>query len=162
MTVRPKRILWPTDFSELATKALDYARDLREVFGAELHVVHVVSEQLVIPPPGFPSLSKEALNLAHTKVLEDASAHLKRVVDPLSTGNSSVKCVVLSGTPWVEICNYAKSFGVDLIVIATHGVTGLKHILLGSVAERVVQHAACPVLVVKSVERDFIDTSPTR
>jgi len=151
MTVRPKRILWPTDFSELAAKALDYARDLREVFGAELHVVHVC-EPLIIPPPDFPSLSEETLNLAHTKVLESASTQLRRAVDQFSKEDSSVKCVILSGNPWVEICNYAKSFGVDLIVIATHGLTGLKHILMGSVAERVVQHATCPVLVVKSVE----------
>jgi len=151
MIVRPQKILWPTDFSQLSTKALDYARDWRGVFGAELHVVHVC-EPPVIPPPGFPILSEESLNLAHTKVLESASTQLRRVVDELSKGDASVKGAILIGKPCVEICKYAKSFGIDLIVIASHGLTGLKHILMGSVAERIVQHAACPVLVVKSVE----------
>ena len=151
MIVPPKKILWPTDFSDLSIEALDYVRSLREAFGSELHVVHV-SEPLIIPPPGFPSLSEETLNLAHTKVLESAAMQLRRVVDKLSKGDPSVKSVILSGNPWVEICKYAKGFDIDLIVIATHGLTGLKHIVIGSVAERVVQHAACPVLVVKSIE----------
>jgi nucleotide-binding universal stress UspA family protein len=64
---------------------------------------------------------------------------------------------VVVGTPWYEICRYARDAEIDLIVIATHGATGLRHLLMGSTAERVVQHATAPVLAVKSIEREFVD-----
>lgn len=153
MIVRPKRILWTTDFSSLSLKAAEYARGFQETFGAELHVVHVCQPQiglaagLDIPYAMDTGIQKE--------LLEAAEARLETVVKENFPADSSAKREVLMGIPWYEICSYARRAGVDLIIIATHGRTGLKHVLVGSVAERVVQHAACPVLVVKSVERDF-------
>jgi nucleotide-binding universal stress UspA family protein len=81
-----------------------------------------------------------------------ARGHLERLVGELFPGEV-VQQEVLVGNPWDETCVYARRHGVDLIVVATHGRTGLKHVLLGSVAERIVQHAPCPVLVVKSFDR---------
>jgi nucleotide-binding universal stress UspA family protein len=87
--------------------------------------------------------------------METVSAHLDQLVDEAFPDDRKVSTHILTGRAWFEICKYAKESGADLIIIATHGWTGLRHILMGSVAERVVQHAFCPVLVVKSVERDF-------
>jgi nucleotide-binding universal stress UspA family protein len=63
---------------------------------------------------------------------------------------------VLFGNPWSVICQYAKDAQIDLLVVSTHGRTGLRHVLIGSTAERIVQHAPCPVLVVKNPEKDFV------
>jgi nucleotide-binding universal stress UspA family protein len=154
MVLRPKRILWPTDFSPESRKASDYVRSFGEVFGSDIHIVHV-SDPEIVPPPGFPSLPKELRDQAHAKTMETVSAHLDQLVDEAFPDDRKVSTHILTGRAWFEICKYAKESGADLIIIATHGWTGLRHILMGSVAERVVQHAFCPVLVVKSVERDF-------
>lgn len=154
MLVSPKKILWATDFSPLSLKAAEYARGFREIFGAELHVVHVLQPPLG-PPVGL-DIPYTTIDIGLQEELIKASkARLEALVKESFPGDSSVKHEVVLGVPWYEICSYAQRSGVDLIIIATHGRTGLKHVLLGSVAERVVQHAGCPVLVVKSVERDF-------
>lgn len=69
---------------------------------------------------------------------------------------AKIKIAVKSGNAWVDICQHAQKNAIDLIVMATHGQTGLSHLLMGSTAERVVQHAPCPVMTVKSFERDFV------
>jgi nucleotide-binding universal stress UspA family protein len=150
MNVSPTKILWPTDFSPLSMKAADYARGFQEMFGADLHIVHV-SQPPVIPPPGFPSLSPADLSTWQTEQHRAAHSQLQRLANELFKGER-VKIENLAGNPWHEICEYARRNGVDLIIIATHGLTGLKHVLIGSVAERIVQHASCPVLVVKSLK----------
>jgi hypothetical protein len=86
-----------------------------------------------------------------------ARAQLEKLIPQLFTRPHQVRTKVLTGTAWYEICRYARDERIDLIVIATHGVTGLRHLMMGSTAERVVQHAAAPVLTVKSIEREFID-----
>jgi nucleotide-binding universal stress UspA family protein len=150
-----KRILWSTDFSPLSFKAAEYARAYREIFGAELHAVHVC--QL----PVYPAIEiavpfeVQAATL-QSEMVEAANAHLEKLSREVFPGET-IQRQVLVGNPWDEICEYARRQGIDLIVVATHGRTGLKHILLGSVAEKIVQHASCPVLVVKSFERDRAD-----
>ena len=144
MNIRPKKLLWPTDFSELSMKAAPYARRYREVFGAELHVVNVF-----MMPVGV------GLSLAEDSILESSRERLQRVVAEQFSGDSSVICEAMTGNPWSGVCGYAERVGIDLIILATHGLTGLRRLFIGSTAERVVQHAPCPVLTIRSVEHDF-------
>ena len=82
---------------------------------------------------------------------------MQRLIDEQLDRSESITSAVVVGVPWYEICRYARDHQIDLIVIATHGATGMKHLLMGSMAERVVQHASAPVLAVKSIERDFLE-----
>ncbi len=155
MNIRPKKILWPTDFSDLSLKAGDFVRSYRDTFDSDVHLIHVCAP-LPNPdmlPPGF------ELTVSDQGVLDSllAGAHtrLRQVADEHLGSASPVACEVLGGHPWSQVCEYAGRVGIDLIILTTHGLTGLRHLLIGSTAERVVQHAPCPVLTVKSVERDF-------
>ena len=154
MTVHPKKILWPTDFSPLSLKAADYACGFRDAFKAELRVLHVVEPQ-ISPTLEFPAPVPASLALESEQARELAIKQLAQFVSEQIEEPQRVKQQVRIGSPWMEICACAKEQQIDLIVMATHGRTGFKHVMMGSVAERVVQHAPCPVLIVKSVERDF-------
>jgi universal stress protein A len=145
-----RRILVPTDFSESAKRALRYAQRFAEQFQAEVILVHVI-EPIVYPPElGYasfevPMVTEQALRQSATKELEA----LQR---KLGGRQLSVRFSVRTGRPFNEIAEAARELGADLIIISTHGFTGLKHALLGSTAERVVRHAPCPVLTVREPE----------
>ena len=153
MIVSPKRILWPTDFSPLSCKAAEYARGFQDIFGADLHVVNVC-QPAINPSVGLSAAYFDPVSL-NTEIMEAAASQLEKIVQEVFPGDKTIGREVLMGSPWYEICAYARTHEVDLIIVATHGRSGLKHVLMGSVAERIVQHAMCPVLVVKSMERDF-------
>ncbi len=155
MVVSPKRILWPTDFSALSLHGARYARGFREVFGAELHVIHVV------PPPLSPDLAvtlptEVPVAYADAQLLETCRIRLAEIVAEQFKGVPGIVQDAFFGSPWSAICDYAGRTQTDLIVVTTHGRTGLRHVLIGSTAERIVQHAPCPVLVVKNPEKDFV------
>ena len=142
------RILVPTDFSTTADAALDYARVLAVRFGAELRLLHVLEDQYLggvssgevyIPEPSD-------LRAALTK---EADALLAKRVDPLRDANLRVNASVVVGRSFRAIVDHASAYGADLIVMGTHGRTGIQHLLLGSVAERIVRTATCPVLTVR-------------
>jgi nucleotide-binding universal stress UspA family protein len=154
MIVSPKKILWPTDFSDLSRKAAEYARGFRDVFGSELHVLHVCP-LLVGPGAVYPLASGLELAVPDTDLPKLVEEKLKPLADELFGTEGVVVCKAVSGNPWIETCRYARKNGIDLIIVATHGLTGLKHALVGSVAEKIVQHASCPVLTVRAIERDF-------
>ena len=120
-----RQVLLATDFSASSDAALGVARDYARQFGARLHVLHVVR------PGGEPAVPAPLSELA-----QDLGSNL------------SVRTAVESGSPASEIVRYAERHGVDLIVVGTHGRTGVTRALLGSVAERVVRTAPCPVLAV--------------
>ena len=147
---RLKRVLVPVDFSETSHKALQYAVKFAEQFGAVLELVHVIEPILYPVELGYMALAQE-----------DEQRRLQQVTDKLEDLARSLHLVprpesrVLTGAPWRELVEEAKTKRVDLIIIATHGYTGFKHVLLGSVAERVVRHAPCPVLVVREAEDEF-------
>lgn len=141
-----RRILFPTDFSEPADHAWPFALHFAQEFGAEIHLLHVVA-----PPPrmteayaaGFdPEKFAEVLTA-------EANASLDRFVRKAKTRNILSQSEVRIGVDFHEIVDYARSRQIDLIVMATHGRTGLAHALIGSVAEKVVRKAPCPVLTVK-------------
>lgn len=142
-----KKILFPTDFSELSQVAEKSACDLADQFGAELHVLHVLHDLFLTMPQTAAAL------LIPPKVLEDvvnsAEEEIQKVPPAAWAENRKVVRVVRIGSTYNTIVQYARDNEIDLIVIGTHGRTGLTHVLLGSVAERVVQHAPCSVLTVR-------------
>ena len=145
-----RKILVPVDFSEHSQKALRYALAFAGQFGAEVTLVHIV-EQMVYPgdwmyPP-----------LAATDFSTDKRAEMIQRLRALDA-KSGVKTqhVVRMGRAWQEVIEIAREQKADMIILATHGYTGLKHALLGSVAEKIVRHAPCPVLSVHPEERDFL------
>ena len=141
MKLAIRNILWPTDFSPLSLAAADPARNLARRFDATLHILHVA-----------PILISDNTTAIEIDTCGPARRNLDRLMSTYFDDDQALVREVRVGTPWREICDYARSASIDLIVISTHGFTGLKHALLGSVAERVVQHAAGAVIVVKSSE----------
>lgn len=138
----PKTILVPTDFSPNADQALDYACELAAKLGATIHLVHAVSA-----PPS-------ALQVALTEqIIENLLSEDRAVLEKLmrSRGEAAAfgSSTVDIGDPRDLILNTAKTRGADLIVMGTHGRRGLSRMVMGSVAENVLRHAPCPVLVIR-------------
>lgn len=142
--IKITRILCPVDFSEHSQAALAHAAELARRYGASLQLLHVVEPILYPVAYGLPPVAP----VDYEQVARDAAARTLAGYAAKLTG-AEVRQRVESGTASQRICDVAKEQGVDLIVLATHGYTGLKHVLLGSTAERVVRHAPCAVLVVK-------------
>ena len=147
-----KSILVPIDFSAESEKALAYAVPFARQFGARLTVLHVVE------PVALPDFAQSfPLTIENDKVMAECKRHLQRVVKDLAIEPAVMeKTLVRTGRSFHEIAQAARTLKIDLIIIATHGYTGLKHALLGSTTERVVRHAPCPVLVVRSHEHEFV------
>ena len=148
--IEMKRILMPTDLSEYAAHALDYAGEFASVYGASLHLLHVMeSHWLAAPGTGMPAVISDD----HPRHREHAEARLNGLKNRIT--GIDVRATVEAGVPHVAIVRYAKHLNIDLIVLATHGRTGISHALIGSVAEKVVQMAPCPVLTIKHPEHEF-------
>ena len=153
MTIRIKRILLPTDFSKYAATATKYACELAAKFDAELHLLHTVE----IIPAYMPELATGLDFSATVNALKtDADKSLTSLLDPQWAAGRKVIHAVIEGSPKVEIFRYAKQNAIDLIVLATHGRTGLAHVIMGSVAENVVRNAPCPVLTVRPEGHQFV------
>jgi nucleotide-binding universal stress UspA family protein len=146
----PRRILLTTDFSEASKKAFPYAMALARKFEASLILVHVVPSHLPA------ELSHMGMVLEEKEMLSKAQEHLPGFQQAELDPHLHVETAVLHGGPAHEICTSAAMQGADLIVISTHGHTGLKRFALGSVTENVVRHAPCPVLVVREREHEFL------
>jgi universal stress protein A len=146
--VEIRKILAPTDFSPHAENAVRYACGLAERLGAELHLLHVLSE---IVPTGPDPLLTPVLPPDFYRESETYSRRaLEKLLRPEWGAPSAVEVAVRWESPVEGIVAYATEAAVDLVVIATHGRTGLSHVLLGSVAERIVREASCPVLTIRS------------
>jgi nucleotide-binding universal stress UspA family protein len=148
---RLKRILVPIDFSDCSKKALQYALPLAKQHRAAITLLYVVPPSYAVGEYGgidYTSLEAEARAGA-----DKALAAL--VVDEIR-GEVPADTVVRSGSTAFEIIEAARRLPADMIVVSTHGRTGLKHVLLGSVAENIVRHAPCPVLVVREREHEFL------
>jgi universal stress protein A len=141
-----KKIIFPTDFSEPAEKAFEYAVFMAKSHEAELTLVHVVDQLQGLTQYEILAITPMEIAAKMAKrAREGLQALVDRVKDSL-TATSSVR----EGKTWVEICAAAKEENADMIVIGSHGRTGLSHVLIGSVAETVARHAECPVLIVRS------------
>ncbi len=149
-----KNILVATDFGEIADAALLYGRSLANKFGATVHVLHV-ADSLFTKAFGpesavfLPTLQTDIENAARTQLAE-------LVVDTDRSGPPTKPVVLTSSAPAIAIVDYAKNNAIDLIVMGTHGYKGVTHAVMGSVAERVVRMAPCPVLTVHHPGHDFV------
>lgn len=149
------KVLVATDFSEPSEAAFAYGRELARTFGAQLIVVHVADnlatrayavEGFILADPGLQHEVEEAARKEMNALLcdEDRDVLKAEVV------------VLTSNAPASALTDYARQRGVDLIVMGTHGRGAVAHLLMGSVAERVVRIAPCPVLTVRHPEREFV------
>lgn len=143
-----RRILWPTDFSPLAAAALPHALKLAADSGAELVVLHVLPLAALFAIPEMMGAAWEQLDRENRAM---GKAELQRVTEQLQGKAPKLRVhrVVAKGVPFDQILRVAKRLRCDLIVLATHGRTGLRHVWMGSVAENVVRRAPCPVLTVR-------------
>ena len=149
---RIQYILVPIDFSESSGKALDYAVPFARQFGAKLTLLHVVEP---VAAPDF--ANSFPLMVENDRITAACKAQLQLLVKQKAIEPKLVeKTLVRQGRSFHEISEAARTLKTDLIIIATHGYTGLKHAFLGSTAERVVRHAPCPVLIVREHEHEFI------
>jgi nucleotide-binding universal stress UspA family protein len=151
--IKLQNILVPTDFSEPSQSALKYARAFAEQFNAAIHVMHVLEDPFLYAPT-----SEGYMVPPHLAEEMEASAR-ERLDSALSAEDRTqfrVQCLLKRGSPFVEIVRYARESGIDLIVLGTHGRGPIAHMLLGSVAEKVVRKAPCPVLTVRSPEHEFV------
>lgn len=149
-----KSILLPTDFSNPAAQAAAYAYAFVDKFGAELHVLHVI-ERLASSLPEVVLDLSESLEKYFEKAEVRALENLSNSVDPMWEKGKRVTLATREGAPFVQIVQYAREHGIDLIVMGTHGRSGLPHAIMGSVAERVVRKAPCPVLTVRPADHEF-------
>jgi nucleotide-binding universal stress UspA family protein len=144
-------ILHPTDFSESSNQALKYACSFATQFGAELHLLNIVSDTGIIAPPIAGYIPPDFHEQRKKYAIEELSEYPEKVLNI----SCSVVRNVEDGVPFVEIIRYAKSNNIDLIVMGTHGYSGVKHLIMGSVAENVVRKAHCPVLTVHPENYEF-------
>ncbi len=151
-----RQILVPTDFSDPAAAALTYARTLAEEFGSHLHLLHIVPEPYVYP------WGTEISTLPLVDLLTQSEALANtRLAELIPTDNPPKGGLTTSaevGTPVDRILDYVERAKIDLIVIGTHGRGPVGHLLLGSVAERVVRRSPVPVLTVKGNQTELVST----
>jgi nucleotide-binding universal stress UspA family protein len=149
-----KTILVPTDFSEASESAVKYAKALAEAFGSSLHLVHVMEDLLAhawaaeVYVASMPNLRAE--------IEKEAAERLGAMVTDPECQRLRVTTAIIAGSPFLEIIRYARANSVDLIVIGTHGRGPIAHMLLGSVAEKVVRKSPCPVLTVRPAQHEFV------
>jgi len=154
---RLRTILAPVDFSGYSAKALDYVRAFAGQFGANAVLVHVVEPTVIPDNFGIVPPSYEEVAAALVKAAEGRLAKLALDISPKP---DAVRQIVRTGRAAWEIVQVAEEVEADLIIITTHGYTGLKHVLMGSTAELIVRHAPCPVLTVRDPEHDFVERRP--
>lgn len=144
------RILVPTDFSPPSDAALEYARILAAKFGSSLQILHVIDDPTAssdFVPDGFAPSTEDI----RTGLLEHAMDRLEHLLTLVDRSRYHAYADAVIGLPAQTIVDYAGATGTGLIVMGTHGRTGLAHLLMGSVAEQVVRSAPCPVLTVHQV-----------
>lgn len=148
-----KRILVPVDFSPHSREAIQYAADLSRRYEASLTLVHVYQPVSYVLPDGFVLYTSAQL----ASMLSKFEEHLTEAKEEAeAAGGLRVETKLLEGVAFAEIVSFAQESGYDLIVMGTHGRTGLMHALLGSVAERVIRKAPCPVLTVRLAEQRHV------
>ena len=147
-------VLVPTDFSAASESALRYGKAMAEKFGATLHVVHVMEDLLAhawaaeVYVSSMPQLRDE--------IEKESRQRLGTLLTDTERQTFRAETALLAGNPFLEIIRYAKAHNVDLIVMGTHGRGPIAHMLLGSVAEKVVRKSPCPVLTVREAQHEFV------
>jgi nucleotide-binding universal stress UspA family protein len=144
--IRLNKVLVAVDFGDASNVAMKYARSVAKMFDASLHVLHVMENLFLRPMANDPRAVEAGITTRLLDVLTDEDR----------TALHAVPVVRRSDDPADEIVKYAKEEGIDLIVMGTHGRPGLAHLLMGSVAEKVVRTAPCPVLTLRYPEHEVV------
>jgi nucleotide-binding universal stress UspA family protein len=145
------KILVPTDFSPHSEVALKYGCEFAQKFGAELHLLYVIQD-LISDFDGFYAMPGNYM----AEIKAESERRIGSFLDPKWNQGKGVVRKTQAGTPFLEILRYAEEKKIDLIVMGTHGRGAIAHALMGSVAEKVVRKAACPVLTVRHPEHEFV------
>jgi len=139
-----QKILVTTDLSEFSMAAMDHASTFGLLYSSELSIMYVAE------PANHRGLKgSQGADPAHQKTLEEATRNLARFVEHNIKADAHIRQIVRLGNPAAEICKFVSDEHIDLVVMATHGRTGLKHVLMGSVAEKVARMSTAPVLTIK-------------
>ena len=147
-----KKIVYPVDFSDYAGEILEYAVAMAKKFDAELHLIHVIPNlNYFTPYESF--LTPENLVAIERNIEKDVAEDFDKLTKDLDI---PVKRVVKTGVTFLEIIDYVKEAGIELVVMGTHGRTGIEHILIGGVAEKVVRKSPCPVLTIRPRDKKFV------
>jgi universal stress protein A len=152
--IKITNVLVATDFSDTSEAALKYGREFARTFSARLHVLHVVENTILWVGP-------EAAGFDYARLQGDLEASARERLNGVVTVEdreqlNAVGAVRLGTSPALEIARYAKAESIDVIVMGTHGRGVMGHLLMGSVAEKVVRIAPCPVLTVRRPEHEFV------
>lgn len=142
-----RKILFPTDFTEGALAALPHAIDLAKSYKAKLYLLHVIYDMSMSTGLHVPHVSFDAL---YDEMEKGAKKELENFGGELMEGFKEISCSVVRGVPYEEILKFAAANDVDMIVMGTHGRSGIDRVIFGSTAEKVVRNAECPVLTVRS------------
>ncbi len=146
------KILVPIDFSDYSKSSLRFAVNFTKSFNAKLYLVYVVEP--VVYPPDF-SMGQIAIPSIDLEMDKRALEELNKLAEQDIPSEVEVKTIVKTGKPFIEIIETAEEEDIDLIIISTHGHTGVEHILFGSTAEKVVRKAPCPVLTLREPLKGF-------
>lgn len=147
-----KKILVPIDFSDSSLIALKYSLNYATIFNAEIILIYVVEP--IVYPPDF-SLGQISIPSVEIEIDKKAKDELDKVANSIIPQEISFRTVVKTGKPFVEIIETARDENADLIIISTHGRSGVEHIFFGSTAEKVVRKAPCPVLSLRDTIKGF-------
>ena len=153
-TIALRKILVPIDFSDYSKKALQYAVPFARQFNARIYLLYVVEP--TIYPADF-SFGQIGMPNVENELRMKGEQELQELIKNEIKGAVPSEALVKVGLPFVEVVSFAKDEKIELIIVATHGHSGVEHVLFGSTAEKIVRKAPCPVLVVRSDERDFVD-----
>lgn len=150
-------ILLPTDGSECSSKAMAYALSFAKQYGARVVALHVIDqrweEQTRV---AFAEVGQDMTKKIRNGYEEEARRILQEATDAAGKIGVPVETRIVTGIPYEDIVRAGKELPADLIIMGTHGRSGVSHLLLGSVAEKVVRRAPCPVLTVRQEEHDFV------
>ena len=146
-------ILVPIDFSNYSEKALAYASEIAQSYNAQLQVLHIIEETM---HPAFSVTGKSSIFDLVPDIKDDSRKRAEKILSNFVSDRVKSKIFIQGGRAANDIIKFAKENSTDLIVIATHGLTGLEHMLLGSVTEKVVRMAHCPVFTVKAFGKDLL------
>ncbi len=147
-----KKILVPIDFSEYSLKALNYAIEFAQSFNAELFLIYVIEP--MVYPADF-SMGQIAIPEITDDFNSKAESDMDNLIKEKIGEKVKAQRIIKTGRPFLEIIQTASEIDADLIIIATHGLTGMEHLLFGSTAEKVVRKAPCPVLTLREPTKGF-------